>query len=386
MTSEQASHTRKATLLPRRSSQTIAVVLSLTILAISWPGTRSHAHELDNKDAISYEELLAGAKKEGKLMFYSALPVFSIKTLLEEFKKKYPFVETEFVRAGGLKIAQRFYTEKSRKIEAMDMIFSGAAEVYPDWREKKLISRVDNLPEYKSVIDIAKGPKGYYVAFGFCGHVLVWNRKIYKDDQIPDDLWEFTKPEWKDKTASGDPTAAGFALNWFSFAADTRAKDPRSQAADSGLGFAWMEKMAMNGHLLAGQIGNLTDALVSGRRGVAIQQWDTEVTAAIAKGADLGWKYPKQGTIAQHILGGINEGAPHPYTARLFLNWLLSKEGQTIVMKDVAMNTVRKDMKTSDFLPGRKAISESWVLDIEKITPEETKAFLEKTGKALHTK
>jgi len=355
-------------------------VLACSIMLLPRSG---FTHELDKKTSLALDELVAGAKKEGKLTFYSAFPNFTNEMLLRKFMEAYPFVKAEVVRAGGPVIAQRFYTEKATKVERMDVMQSGAIEAYPDWRKKGYLARVDNLPEWKAAAELARGPGGYYVAIGYVGHVLAWNRKVHKDSEIPDDLWEFTKPQWANKTASGNPMGAGFALNWFSFASDLRTADARGKTGPSGLGMKWLESMNKNGHLLAGQLGNLTDALVSGRRSVAIQHWDTEIVEANKRGADLGWKYARQGPMAQQILGAINEAAPNPYTARLFINWLLSREGQNLIIKEATMSTSRGDMKTSDFLKGRKDVAECWVLDIEKITPDETRSFLDAMGKVF---
>lgn len=345
-------------------------------------------HEyLDSKDHLSLEELIAGAKKEGQIVFYSAKPVFANSHYLKRFSETYPFVKTDSVRAGGLVIGQRFYAEKARGVENCDAIYSGAAELYPDFKKRGYGARVDNLPEWKNIIEVAKGEGGRYVAYDFQTHVMAWNRKVYKDDEVPADLWEFIKPQWKNKTVSGDPAAAGFALNWFSFASDARPKDPRSlHPPTTGLGFKWMEEMYKNGHMLAGQIGNLTDAIVSGRRPIVVQHWDQEIWYANKQGADLGWRYPVQGSIAQHSVIMINNKAPHPYTARLFVNWLLSREGQTVQVKELGYNTVRKDMKTSDFIKGRWPIEKCWILDIEKITSEETRDFIAKVNAALRGK
>ena len=355
----------------------------LTVFFLSLP---AQAADLDNIDKLAYDELVAGAEKEGKLVWYSALPIFINQHLLKRFHEKYPFIETDFVRAGGLVIGQRFYAEKARRVENMDAIFSGAAELYPDWKRKGYIARVDNLPNWQDLIELAKGIGGRYLSFSFFTHVMAWNRKQYKDEEVPADLWEFTKPQWKNKTTSGDPAAAGFALNWFSFASDARPKDPRSLHPATGLGFKWMQAMYENGHLLAGQIGNLTDTIVSGRRGIVVQHWDQEIWYANKQGADLGWRYPVQGTIAQHGLIAINENAPNPYAARLWANWLISKEGQKVLIEECGYNAVRKDMKTSDFIKGRMPVSQCWILGIEQITPEETREFIEKTNNALRGK
>lgn len=361
----------------------VAVICALSLFANTSQRTAFGAADLDSTARLTVADLVEGAKKEGKLTFYSALPQFSNQLLLKAFMTTYPFVKAEVVRAGGPVIAQRFSAEKARNVENMDVIYSGAAEAYPEWVKSDYIARIDNLPEWPDVIDLAKAPSNRYVAFAYALQVLAWNRKMVQDDEVPSDLWEFTKPMWKGGVATGDPVGAGFALNWYSFAAGDRPQDPRSHGRPPGLGWPWMSAMSQNEVLLAGQLGNLTDTLVSGRRPVVLQHWDTEIVEAIKQGAQLGWKYPKQGTVAQHILGAVNSKAPHPYTARLFLNWLLSQEGQTLLVKEVAMNIVRKDMRTADFLPGRMQIVDAWIMDIEKITSDDTRAFVTKVGQTM---
>jgi len=367
--------------------RTICATLGIMAIHLSAAGKPClAAPDLEAGAKVTVEQLIEGAKAEGKLMFYSALPQFSNQLLLKAFMDAYPFVKAEVVRGGGPVIAQRFTAEKARNVENMDVIYSGSAEVYPEWAKANHIARIDNLPEWPAVMALAKASSGRYIAFCYALHVLAWNRKLVKDDEVPSDLWEFTRPEWKNKVATGDPVASGFALNWYSFAAGDRPQDPRSRGQIPGLGWPWMSAVAQNGLLLAGQLGNLTDALVSGRRAVVLQHWDTEIVEALKQGADLGWKYPKQGTVAQHILAAVNAKAPHPFTARLYLNWLLSKQGQSLLAKDVAMNIVRSDMSTSEFLPGRMQISDAWVMDIEKITPDQTRSFIAKLGETLRAK
>lgn len=364
----------------RRCGPIGAIICALSLFASDAP---SGATDLNSTARLSVADLVEGAKKEGKLTFYSALPQFSNQQLIKAFTTTYPFVKAEVVRAGGPVIAQRFSAEKARKVENMDVIYSGAAEAYPEWSRLDYIARIENLPEWPNIIELAKAPGGRYAAFAYALQVLAWNRKLVADAEVPSDLWEFTKPRWKDKVATGDPVGAGFALNWYSFAAGDRPQDSRSRGKPPGLGWPWMSAMAQNGVLLAGQLGNLTDTLVSGRRPVVLQHWDTEIVEAIKQGAQLGWKYPTNGTVAQHILGAVNSKAPHPYTARLYLNWLLSTEGQTLMVKEVAMNIVRKDMRTADFLPGRMQIVDAWIMDIEKITPDDTRAFVTKVGQTM---
>ena len=257
---------------------------------------------------------------------------------LKEFKAKYPWVETSFIRAGGLVVGQKFYAEKARRIEKVDVICSGAAELYPDFRNRGFLAKIDNLPNYAAIRAVAKDPKGYYVSPFILTHPMFWNVKLVKSEDVPDDLWEFTKPDWKDKVASGNPAVAGFALNWFSWVCDCRKQHPAGKRPQSGLGVKWMNAMRENGLFMPGQIGPLTQSIASGQRAVAVHQFTSEIVRAIKGGAPLDYKYPKQGTIGQNVPYAVNAEAPHPYTARLFLNWLLSKETQVLHVKTRGMH------------------------------------------------
>ena len=61
----------------------------LTVFFLSLP---AQAADLDNIDKLAYDELVAGAAKEGKLVGYSALPIFINQHLLKRFHEKYPFI------------------------------------------------------------------------------------------------------------------------------------------------------------------------------------------------------------------------------------------------------------------------------------------------------
>ena len=46
--------------------------------------------------------------------------------------------------------------------------------------------------------DVARGPNGTYVSYLFVSQPMFWNTKMVKESEVPDDLWELTKPKWKE--------------------------------------------------------------------------------------------------------------------------------------------------------------------------------------------
>lgn len=367
----------------RQIAKLVLVMVLSMFLSIFFLVQRSSAIDFDKMEKLTLDELIAGAKKEGKLVWYSSNGPMFVEALIEGFREVYPFIEVSYIRAGGPAIAQRFLAEKSRNIEVCDVFESGAQEFYPDFRKRGFFGRIDNLPEWHSVKKIAQGVGGYYVHAAYWAHMMVWNRKVYKDEEVPADLWEFTKPKWKGKATTGDPAIAGFALNWYSFASGLRAKHPLSKAKPAGLGLEWMVAMRENDLLLAGQSGNVMESLISGQRPVLLQQLDYEIWYAVKRGANLGYKVPIQGTMAQFHNFAVNKESKHPYAARLLINWFLSKEGQIENMKRSGGNTTHKDLDPSVVHKGRVPLEECWLLDIEKITADESHDFTVKINNAL---
>ena len=58
------------------------------------------------------DSLIAGAKKEGQLVWYTTTAQTDNKVLLDAFMKKYPFIRAQSIRAGGPELAEKFLFER----------------------------------------------------------------------------------------------------------------------------------------------------------------------------------------------------------------------------------------------------------------------------------
>ena len=366
------------------------LIVAMVAIAVVFAATPGVADPL-GKGKLTHDELVAGSKKEGKLVFYTSIPVKSARGVIAKFSNKYPWIKASFIRKGGPVLAQQYYADKRSGVDKADVVNSGAAEVYADWHRQGYIAKIDNLPEWGAMRDVAQGPHGTYVSYLFVSQPMFWNTKLVKESEMPDDLWEFTKPKWKDKMASGNPIVGGAAMNWYSWVCDCRKQIKGSNRPPSGLGKKWMEMMRNNNMVLPGQVGPLTNTVVRGQAAVGVSQWMGSLTRAIKDGAPIDYKYPKQGTIGQHWVGAVNTKAPNPYSARLLLNWLMSREGQIILIKELGTHSGRKDIVTHEHFPlkrGAVTFDKLWIMDLEAITADDTKNFvnfvsLALTGKAV---
>ena len=326
-------------------------LVSLALIYFAAANAYAADPELSSQ-TLTETALVAGSKAEGgALTFYTSITNASNAALVAAFEKTFPWTKLEIVRKGGPVLAQQFYAEKAAGIEKVDVINSGAAEVYPDFRKKQFLARIDNLPEYGATRPIARGPDGSYVAFLFISEPMIWNTRLLSSENVPDDLWDFALPTWKDKLASGNPTSGGASMNWYSWVCECRKQAPPATRPPSNLGAKWMNAVRLNDILLPGEVGPLNNAIITGQRELAVSQWMGSVVEAIDAGAPIDYKYPIQGTIGQHWIAGINAKAPHPYTARLFLNWLLSRDGQILLIQKLGAHSARVDINSEKILP-----------------------------------
>jgi iron(III) transport system substrate-binding protein len=313
-------------------------------------------------DIVTEQNLLEGASKEGALLWYAGTNPMH-KEILKAFQERYPFFKAEAIHLGGPTLAQRFYADKERGMEAADVFSSGLTEVYPDLRARGYLARIDNLPHWPAHPDWAKDPNGAYVYFHAIKHVIIYNTTLVKEAEAPRSYAELAEPRWKDKVVLVDPDTGGAGIYFARFAAQHK-----------GLGFVWLENMRANGALLAYQTGQLMEAVSSGRRPIGLGR-DVEAADAQRSGAPLKYVIAAEGFSYQFTTASVNSRAPHPYAARLFVDWLMSAEAKQVIRR--GGYGVPAGSREAVEVEG------AWILEIEKISPQETREFTQRASAAL---
>src|SRR6266850_3376931 len=105
---------------------TMSVSLSLWIMTLTI-GVVSAWGQADEK-----AKLIEGAKKEGKLVWYTSTNVTESKPLLNDFEKQYPFIKGEIFRASGEVTLNRIFTETRGGKWNFDVVMAGEFDVLMD--------------------------------------------------------------------------------------------------------------------------------------------------------------------------------------------------------------------------------------------------------------
>jgi iron(III) transport system substrate-binding protein len=274
-------------------------------------------------------ELIEAAKKEGKFVFYTANFTEVEQETIKAFNKRFPFVKVELVRAPGGQLITRVKTEAAAGKLLADVV---------DHSDRGLMRELADLfqdyapPNGADFRDDARvSPKLWPRV------TLIWsiayNAALVKNP--PKSWMDLTKPEYGNKQI-GTVFAPSGGTTW------TRAMFERQV-----LGEDYWAKQAATKPVLFPSGAPLADALVRGEVSIAPSLYNIVFTKK-RDGAPLEIFFPPEGIPATPYATGLTKTAANPNAAKLFLNWCLSEEGQTFMIKDQGNLTA---LKTSPFYP-----------------------------------
>jgi len=296
----------------------LAAALLLLAASAAW-GQSDTIKNLANYTGADYHDmLLKGAKKEGKVVWYTSLGGKSYKTIRSEFAKKYPDVKIEVYRAGSRDLSSKVLGEHRAGKYLVD-----ATETTPGlmmlFREKGLLMPYSS-PEHKRWPDEhqikAKSGGVWWVTDreSFIG--LGYNTKKLSKDQVPKSFEDLLNPALKGKlmmsiTSTGD-RVLGTMLK-------VKGKE-------------FVEKLKAQQIKLLKISGTATrDLIISGEFVASPTVFRNHALVKIHEGAPLGWQAMDE--VPTNAGGSaLFANAPHPHAALLLINFILT-DGQKILQK-----------------------------------------------------
>jgi iron(III) transport system substrate-binding protein len=306
--------------------------------------------------------LIEAAKKEGKVVFYSAMDIPVGERLAKAFEAKYPGIATRVERTGSERLFQRIGQEFSSRIFAADVVNSADAAHFIVWKRNGWLAPF--MPE-----EVAKHfPAEHYDKDGMYATARVWlsvigyNTSLVKAEDAPKSFADLLDPKWAGKIVKAHPGYSGTIMT----ATFQMARD---------LGWEYFEKLAKQRIM---QVQSSTDPpkkLALGERAVQADGNSYNLIQLKESGQPVEAVYATEGTPLIVGPNGVFANAPNPNAARLFQSFVLSAEGQQILIDFAAQYSVHKLTKEK---PGRKPLSDIKVMkdDPEGVerTAEEIKA------------
>jgi iron(III) transport system substrate-binding protein len=268
-------------------------------------------------------ELIAAAKAEGKLVYYTANFAEVEQQVIKEFNKRFPDIKVEMVRAPGGQLITRVKTEAAAGKLIADVVDHSdralmlpLADLFQDYAPP-------NAADYNPAAQVAPNlwPRATLV------WSIAYNTELVKD---PPRSWQdLTKLQY-DKLI-GQVFAQSGGTTW------TRIMFERQV-----LGEDYWAKQAATHPILYPSGAPTSDALVRGEIAIAPLLYNA-IYPKQKEGAPINIFFPPEGAPVNPYASGIPKTAAHPNAAKLFLNWCMSKEGQTFMIKELGNLTSLKD-------------------------------------------
>lgn len=263
----------------------------------------------------SESELERGAKKEGKVVFWSSMRIEDSRALAAGFEAKYPFIKVDIFRAGGEQIVNRALAEHLAGKTTYDVLNAFALKVL----QNKGLLQAYAAPEATHYPAGFKDPQNYWVSLYSGYNVIGYNTKLVPKPEAPRSWEDLLNPRWKGKLAMDDEEYfwhAGMLKYW----GEEKGRKYMDALSRQGLQFR-------NGHAL------LADLLSVGEFPAVVVVYPDHIEQMKAKGQPVEWVKSTDPILVNLAPVAVAAKAPQPNAAKLFMNYSISKEGQEILQK-----------------------------------------------------
>lgn len=273
--------------------------------------------------------LIEAAKKEGKVVWYTSLNINDSNALLARFQQKYS-IKGELLRAGSEQLLNRILTEDGAGRSALDLANLTTINAL----KQRGLLQAHHSPEYAAFPNQFKDPDGYWATIYNIYYVLGYNTKMVQPKDAPKNWDDFVDPKWKSKIGMDQEEYEWYAGTLSAWGKEKAQKFHRALAQQQ---IHWNRGHTMVAQLMAA--GEFPLGIVYAHR----------VESMKKSGAPIDWAKTSDPVFVTISPVAVVAKAHNPNAARLLMDFILSKEGQTI-------------LRGANRISGR--------LDIEPVVPE----------------
>jgi iron(III) transport system substrate-binding protein len=290
-------------------------VLSLALVLFCGAALAQHKALYMYQGADREQKILEGAKKEKQVVVYTSLNTKDSVPITQAFEKKYG-VKVELWRSSSEKVLQRALTEARAGRHSVDAFELNGPEMEALYREGLLEEFWS--PHFKNLPPAAFAKHRHYVADRFNFFTIAYNTRLVKPEEVPNSYEDLLHPRWVGKIgieASDD--------DWF-------ASIVKHMGEEKGLALfrklAQMKPQLRTGHTL------LAELVAAGEIPLVATIYNHNAERLVVNGAPIKWK-ALDPTFGRPNAVAVTKNAQRPHAAMLFVDFMLSPEGQELLKK-----------------------------------------------------
>jgi len=311
------------------------------------------AQDMARDTAQTWDQLVAAAQKEGTVVVIGPAHPEIRRALPEAFKSRFG-VTVEYIGGPGGIAASKIRAERAAGIYSADVALAAVQTLQTVFYAEKMLEPLRPLLILPEVTDRSKWKRGdlwfpdpehEYVLrlFNSAAELFSINTRYVKPADMANARDLFLNPKFRGRIASHDPTVTGTGS---AFAAVMYVQ----------LGEDFVRKLYVDQKTaISRDERQLTDWLLRGTYPIVFGADDAQIESMRKEGMPVEAVYSIPG-FSPLVLGGngliaVFNKAPHPNAAKLFVNWIASKDGLELYARTVKWATTRNDIDEASFLP-----------------------------------
>jgi iron(III) transport system substrate-binding protein len=270
------------------------------------------------------------AAHEGQVVIYTAAQSTIVQAIGPMFEKK-TGIKVQFVEAGTGEVIKRAQAEKDNPLG--DAFWALAAE--PLAANAGLLEPYTVSEDAKLDAIYKKGMAGgRVIPNNVTPMVIVYNKKLVSDAEAPKTWKALADPKWKDKIAYAAADKSGSSY--------TILATLLTVYGDADAGWKLVEDIMKNAKILPSS-SRVPKGVADGEYHAGLTYEDAAMRQ-VAGGAPVGVIYPQDGTSVPPDGNALMKGAKHPSAARLFLDYVVSREVMDLLAEKFSLRSARTDV------------------------------------------
>ena len=334
--------------------------------------------------SAEWDTLVDAAKKEGKVTVSIPASAELKRQIEEQFKKRYG-VEVESFTARGSAGVRRLADEFKAGVRHFDLHLGGSSSIVSGMLDEGILDPIEPwlaLPEVKDPqqwwgghLWVDKAKRFIYMTQAYLPEIIWYNTDLVKPNEIRS-YDDFLNPKWKGKIGYLDPRTPGAGDSTWSFMWRVKGEE-------------YLKKLVAQDLYLGRDQRLLAESLARGRVAVTIGLSYYTFLPFLKAGLPIkSLPTLKEGTYGTGGSGNlaIIKTPAHPNSTKVFVNWLLGREGQEVVSRALGQPTRRLDvdtrwLKESGTVPAKDHMSVNDFLQIENQSEEKLDKVREPAAK-----